>query len=453
MPIFILWVIKKFKPLAINFIKDKFRGYSSEIISGTSRSLLMKAAGLLAAYMFAFAVARYFGAQTWGEFSLALSILLFGAILGTAGIDTAIVKITAGFRESKHISSSYTTALKCVSALSVLSSVLIFFLSGWISGTLFSNPALEPTFKLSALAVLPLGIINLNAGTLQGLEKINKYVFIRFVSRHITALLLMLVLVLIWNQSRIVLISYAAGLYLIACLSFYWLIREGIRPGKHSKPPENSPGEYSRLMKLSLPLLFAGSLVFLNGWMDTIMVGAFLTEQDVGIYNIALKMSGLILLFWTSVNVVVTPKFSELYSQNKMDELREVVRYSTSVIFYCTLPLFLVLILFPGQILSVFGEEFIPGKYALMILCIGNLAGAWAGSEGYFMQMTDSQFAFQNITLASSLLSFILNLVLIPRYGIEGAAAATCISIIFWKWSGVLFVKYKYGINTFYKPF
>lgn len=413
----------------------------------------MKVAGLVAAYLFAFAVARYFGAQTWGEFSLALSVILFGAILGTAGLDTAIVKVTAGLDESKHIASSYTTALKCVTVFSVLSSILIFFLSEWISGMLFNSPSLAPTFKLSAFAIVPLGIINLNAGTLHGLERINKYVFIRFVSRHVTALLLLLVLVLIWKQSRLVLIAYITGLYLVACLSFYWLIQEGVRPRRYSEPSENISGEYSRLMKLAFPLLFASSLVFLNGWIDTIMVGAFLTKRDVGIYNIALKMSGLLLLFWTSVNVVVTPKFSELYSQNKMDELSEVVRHSTSIIFYCTLPLFLILILFPGQILSVFGEEFTSGKYALIILCIGNLAGAWAGSEGYFMQMTNSQVAFQNITLTSSLLSFLLNLLLIPRYGIEGAAVATCISIIFWKWSGVLYIKYKYNIVTAYLPF
>lgn len=436
----------------INPFKTIFRGDYSDILSGASRSLFMKVAGLACAYLFAFVVARFFGAQTWGEFSLALSAILFGSILGTAGLDMAIVKITASLRDPEDILSSYKPALLIVTVLSVIASLLVFILAEWIAGTLFKNPDLTLTFELSSLAVFPLSIINLNAGTLQGLEKINRYVFIRFVARHISALLLLLIFILIWHQNLIVLIAYIIGLYLITILSFYWLITDDIHPFKSGRRRMNRY-DFSRLFKLSMPLLLAGSLVFWNSWIDTIMVGAFLTEQDVGIYNISLKLSGLLLLFWTSVNVVVTPKFSELYSQNKIQELRKVIRYSSSVIFFCTLPLFLILVLFPDFILSIFGNEFVSGKNTLIILSIGNLAGAWAGSEGYFMQMTDSQIAFQNITLASSVLSFLLNYILIPAYGIEGAAIATCISIIFWKWSGVFYIKYRYDVMTAYVPF
>lgn len=412
----------------------------------------MKVAGLASAYLFAFVVARFFGAQAWGEFSLALSVIMIGAIVGTAGMDTAIVKITAGLDGSQPISSWYRTALITVLTLSTFSSMLIFFLSEWIAGTLFDNFALTSTFKIAAFAVLPLSIINLNAGILQGLEKINRYNFIRFVSRHITALLSLLVLVLIWTNNHIVIIAYLSGLFMVAAITVYWLIQENIRPfGFTGK--QNKPKSYIQLFKLSLPLMFAASLVFLNGWIDTIMVGTFLSEQDVGVYNIALKLSGIILLVWTSVNVVVTPKFSNLYSQNRKNELRKLIQQSSTLIFFCTIPIFLFLVLFPNLILSMFGEEFVRGRYVLLILCIGNLAGAWAGSEGYFMQMTSSQVAFQNITLASSILSFILNYLLIPVYGIEGAAIATSISIFFWKWSGVLYIKYRYDILTAYFPF
>ncbi len=93
------------------------------------------------------------------------------------------------------------------------------------------------------------------------------------------------------------------------------------------------------------------------------------------------------------------------------------------------------------------------GKNVLIILCIGSFLSAIAGSVGYFMQMTDSQVAFQNISLAASVLGFSLNLVLIPVLGIEGAAISTCATMIFWNGTCVIYIKKKYSLVIAYIPF
>lgn len=424
----------------------------SEILFGASKSLVLKTFGLLSAYLFAFVVSRFFGAQAWGEFSLALSIILPGALFGTAGLDLAIVKITADPGKKNKQSTQYRTGLFLVMCFSICASLIIYFMSGWFSDILFNSPQLHSSFKLAAFAILPLSVLNLNSGALQGMEKINKYVFLRFISRHISALFLTGILVLVWRDSRIVLIAYISGLYLMALFSFYWVTKAGIRFHNFHIRNENNQVIAGKLLKLSMPLMFAGSLMFLNSWIDTIMVGVFLTEKDVGIYTITLKTSGLILIVISSVNAVLTPKISALYSSNRMDDLQDIIQYSTSVIFFASIPIFLILVLFPEQILNLFGVEFQTGKYALMILAVGNMFNAFAGSVGYVMQMTGSQVAFQNITLLSSILAIALNLILIPLYGIEGAALATGLSVIFWNVTGVLFIRYRYNISTNFRP-
>lgn len=424
----------------------------SEILSGTSRSLFTKLTGLLFAYLFSFAVARFFNAEAWGMFSLALSLIAFSAILGSAGIDLAMLKISASQNDKKNLLSVYRTAFIVISGLSLFFSLAAFLLSEWIANSLFNNTELAPVFRVASFGVFPYCLLNLNARILQGLKKINKYVFIRFVSHHLAALLLLVILYLFWKQNQIILYAYVGGLYLILCLSFIWLKKESIQPFKSRVSGENT-FTYSLLLKMSMPLLFANTLIFFKGWMDTIMVGFFMTEHDVGVYNIALKISGLLLFVLTSVNAVIAPSFSKLFSQNKLGELQSITLFSTSLIFYATLPLFLILIIFPEQILSIFGSEFMLGKDVLIILSIGSFLSAIAGSVGYLMQMTDSQHAFQNITLIAAVTGFILNLYLIPHYGIEGAAISTCITMIFWNGLCVFYIKYKYNILTAYVPF
>ena len=100
--------------------------------------------------------------------------------------------------------------------------------------------------------------------------------------------------------------------------------------------------------------------------------------------------------------------------------------------------------------MSFLGSEFINAKYVLLILLIGKLVDSISGSVGVILQMTGHQKVFQNIVFIALILNILLNLLLIPIYGIEGAAISSTCSIIFWNISSVMYVRRKFGIWSFF---
>ena len=110
-------------------------------------------------------------------------------------------------------------------------------------------------------------------------------------------------------------------------------------------------------------------------------------------------------------------------------------------IFWVTLPLAMGLLLFAGVVLSAFGDRFVSGQTALRILCLGVLIGAFAGSVSYLLVMTGHHREAARVTGGIALLNAILNALMIPRFGIAGAAYATAVSTAVWKVCLLVLVK------------
>ena len=132
-----------------------------------------------------------------------------------------------------------------------------------------------------------------------------------------------------------------------------------------------------------------------------------------------------------------------------MEGLKDTVQKSTKLIFYSTTPVLLVLVLFSDTILGYFGEEFVVASFALIILCISRFINAISGSVGYIMQMTDQQKVYQNVIMIAFFINVILNFILIPFYGINGAAIASSIAMVFWNITLVIIIKKRLGFWTF----
>ena len=81
---------------------------------------------------------------------------------------------------------------------------------------------------------------------------------------------------------------------------------------------------------------------------------------------------------------------------------------------------------------AVFGEEYADGRIALAILCVGQLTNALVGSVGFLLNMTGNERDVAKGFAIAAIINIALNLVLIPLFGIEGAAFATAVSMMVW---------------------
>jgi O-antigen/teichoic acid export membrane protein len=186
-------------------------------------------------------------------------------------------------------------------------------------------------------------------------------------------------------------------------------------------------------LKSALPFMFLGAMRLVNQRTDIIMLGFFRPIEEVGIYRAVVQGATLVSFVLISINMVLAPIISGLYTQGKLHQLQRLVTISARGILFLTLPLVLFLLIGGHWILSfLFGVEFGAGANALRILCAGQLINAVTGSVGIILNMTGHEkYAVRGVAVAAGA-NIVLNLLLIPQFGIEGAAAATATSLVIW---------------------
>ena len=179
----------------------------------------------------------------------------------------------------------------------------------------------------------------------------------------------------------------------------------------------------------AIQMMFASSLLYLQGRTGVIITGLLLGAGHAATYAAIERLADAALLGLFSVNMLVAPKFASLYAQQRRTELQ---RYARLAAFGATgfmLATVLPLALFGKPILRCFGDEFVVGYPALLVLFGGVVINALCGSVNFLLNMTGYQQDMVNVAFISLCLNLLLSLLLIPRYGIMGTAVANAVSI------------------------
>ncbi len=427
-------------------------GHLRELSAGAGAAFAMRMSGKAMAYVFALVVARTLGAEAWGRFSLAFVVVNLGAIVALLGLDTVAVRFVAEARAAgagAEIGRIVRRMLAVVLPWSVVVAVGVWAVSPLVADAIFGKSHLAGYFQRGAWAVPPFVVLTLCGQALRGLKRVGVSELLQQVLRTAFPLAVLWALLTFGSGEVRVLDAFVIGMWALAVVAgttLAVLVRR--QPGGEAET-SRSTGE---LLRTSFPLLLAGSLVFLKGWIDTIMVGAFLDEAAVGVYDIAFKLGALIIIPLGAVNSIAAPKFAELCGTRDQAGLQRFVTYSTTAISACALPVFLALVLFPEVVLGLFGPEYVQAATALRIISVGMLINALAGSVGVFMQMTGRQVVYQYISVAVVAVSIALSYLLIPRFGINGAAVATTASLVAFNVAAAAYIWYKDHITVVWTP-
>ncbi len=426
-----------------------------EILKSSFISLSLRIVGIILGYIFVLLVTRNYGAEAMGIFALSIALLQIFSIIGRLGTDTAVVRFVSEYNtQGKHllVKEIYTKILKTTIPASLLLSFFLFFTSPYLAKYIFNKEYLYPYFQLVALCILPFVIFNINSQALRGLKKIKEFTFLQNISLYLFSSLILLVL-FSYKEKYIPLISYSLGIFITLLISYLMFYQYFKKFFKLKKVNINIKISYKTVLSVALPMLLIGSLNLIMKWTDIVMLGIFTDEKSVGIYNVAVKVSTMTAITLAAINSIAAPKFAEFWGKNDFKSLEKTVHQTTKLIFFSSIPILIIIWIFPSYILKIFGEEFIIGKNALLILSIGQFINAISGSVIILLNMTGKQMAAQNIVLIGALLNVVLNFVLIPIYGIIGAAIASMISVSFINLVAVFYIKKMYGFVTIYLPF
>ncbi len=131
-----------------------------------------------------------------------------------------------------------------------------------------------------------------------------------------------------------------------------------------------------------------------------------------------------------AAELIVAPIMSRLYIKGDKERLRLIVNKAVRLSFALSLPIGGIFLTVGSDILNIFGHDFILANGALMILVVGKLISIALGSGGLLLGMTGYERKLAQIIVGISLLNILFNALLIPKFGVQGAALATSMSLI-----------------------
>jgi O-antigen/teichoic acid export membrane protein len=194
---------------------------------------------------------------------------------------------------------------------------------------------------------------------------------------------------------------------------------------KHSIFPMN----WKPILAYSLPLTPFGLLFICGSSMDIFMLNILTNSAGVGEYAAAARWIIFFSFIVGSLNNIFGPLIAGKLGVNKIEDVRILNGAATRWMLFMTLPISIFLMLAREPMMLIFGEQFLQyGPTVLLILGLGSLFIALSGSSGLLFILGGHQYIEFGMLGFFVLLNILLNLLLIPQYGIIGAALATIVS-------------------------
>lgn len=369
-------------------------------------------------------MARVLGPDQFGAVSLGIAVLTVTSTLVLLGLDTGISRFMPRDDDVSATRGVVLSAMQIALPLALLSGGLLVVFAPAIGTHAFHDPSTVPILRVIAL-VVPLSVFTkLALGGIRGAKRILPKVYLKNVATPATRLVAVGGLLYIgWNAVGIAWAYFLS--YAIACLiGLYYLRRD---------TPLFSKVSYTRrhrdLLVFSMPLVISAVMALVFDKLDTLMLGYFGATSQVGIYNVVYPVAWALLMMLNAFTYLFMPALSELHSEAAYDEMERMYQMTTKWIFLSTLPPFLVLVLFPRQIIAfAFGSAYAEGALALVVLSLAFFTHAVVGpnKESLTSIGRTRLIMYDNALVAG--LNVVLNLLLIPRYSYLGAAVATAVS-------------------------
>ena len=167
-----------------------------------------------------------------------------------------------------------------------------------------------------------------------------------------------------------------------------------------------------------------GALIFT--YADTILIGQFMTEADVGIYRIAFQLTSVASFMAIAFHIVLYPRISTWHAENNITMIEQALTRSFTYSLFLAIPITSGGILLANKLLYyLYGASFASGAPVLAILLFVQIANIFLYLQSMCLNAMDRPRISFYITAISAVLNILLNIVLIPHMGISGAAIAS----------------------------
>ncbi len=399
--------------------------------NGLSLGTLLKTGGFKATslgvvFLVGVFLSRVLGPESYGVYIYAYTIAMLVGLPLHVGLTLLIVRSVAQYQQQErwaHIKGIKLWANKLVAGGSLLMSLTLF-----LYFTTLDNEVVRITHYLSLLIIPVVSLAAIRTAILRGFSKPIAAQIPEDLVRPCCWLLLLIFAIYL----REITPQLAMGTFVAAGL--FALLVGQIILNRHTPLAVNkAKANYdSRVwLKTMMPLTLIGGIQMLNSQLDVVMIGAMLSKREVGIYQIAAQVVLLIQFPLIVINYIVPPKFSAYFMSGDKKSIQVLILSTTKMIVLVSTPIALFFAFYGTNFINiVFGLAYSDAYTSLLILVGGVYIAALIGSVDFLLFMSGHEAVVAKGQIAALLINIVLNLLLIPLWGISGAALATSSTII-----------------------
>ena len=412
--------------------------------------LIIRSLGVLLLFGFTLFITNFFTAENVGRYDFVRSALMVLGGLALMGTNQSIIYYSGLLKARKSIESIravYSKMIKiiCVLSFIVLALYIVFFSQEKVN-EFFNN---EESFSLLLKSILTLvffALTMLNIDTIRALQKTVLSEIYRSLFRYLPVFFLAAVL-LKFNQQAYLVEAYLTGFVL---LSFFSSVRV-YKIFKTLQKPNKKSESFSmhEIFKTSAPMALSAIAYFIMQSIDIIILSIYEGFDQIAYYSVSVKLAMVTTLALMSVNIVIAPRIAEIYEKQNLQDMQQLIKHSTRIIFFISLFVLSILFLFSQEILSLFGPDYIKANQALLFLLAAQFFNTVSGPGAIYLNMTGRQKTLNKILILGLIINISLNFYFIPVEGINGAAKATLVSLIIWNAITTLLVYSKDKIKIF----
>ncbi|SFQ62856.1 Membrane protein involved in the export of O-antigen and teichoic acid [Roseivivax halotolerans] len=399
---------------------------------GGIAGLAVRSGSIIAGLIASVTLARLLGPETYGVYAFVFSLITLIGLPVKMGLPTLILRETARADQADDGALMRGIWRWSDRAMALMAAVVL----GLTGLYLWLISGIETPHMAALLWALPLvpliGWAQARSAAIRGLRRVALGAAPDKVVRPL--LLAAAVVLAAWTLSAPLsaaqVFAIHAGVAAIALL-FASVILKRVAP-RHvaAETPRTQPRAWIAAI---LPLAAIAGLQEISHNTDILMLGALASDADVGLYRVALSGANIALFGLTTANLVLQPYFARAWGAGDHRALQRLATVGARISVLSTLPI-LGLFWFGGIWLLglIFGDAYAGAFWALILLCIGQSFSAFFGSVGSLLTMSGREWVALSGLGVSTLVNVGLNWLLIPIYGIEGAAFATGLSMIAW---------------------
>lgn len=395
---------------------QEIKKFAFDVGWGFIGSIFISICGLLLSIV----LARWLGPTNLGLYRIAISVQGITALIANFGIGPAIVKYVAEYKDNKEqlFQLCFSGIVNSI-VFGIISSIVLVCLSGVIAN-IFKMNDLSTLLKLLAIVFPFSSVLQISMGILNGLRNMKAYALLVIIQNGLMVILdIILVGIGLSIQGAVIgLIIANIG----ACIFGLYLCRNFFR------------FTFINIKLNSEKLLLFGSKIFgtniinlLTSQADILLIGYFLSAREAGYYSIAIAICTLISILPSAVQMITYPTTSEYWAQENFKTLQFMINKSIKYSLLILLPLGMIIGYLSKIIVGlIYGNVYYPAITPLYILLFGKIitGGIAQPVGGSFSGIGRPGLALL-LDSITAIVAVILDVILIPYFGIIGAAVAT----------------------------